>query len=47
MTNRIALVLALLIIGAITLDVMLYGMEHLIFLGKKFAELLEWIAFWR
>ena len=39
MTNRIALVLALLIIGAIALDVMLYGKEHLIFLGKKFAEL--------
>ena len=47
MTNSIALVLALLIIGAITADVMLYGTEHLIFLGKKFAELLEWIAFWR
>ncbi|KIC49072.1 hypothetical protein [Tateyamaria sp. ANG-S1] len=47
MTNSIALVLALLIIGAITADVMLYGTEHLIFLGKRFAELLEWIAFWR
>lgn len=47
MTNRIALVLALVIVGAITVDVMLYGMQHLVFLGKKFAELLEWIAFWR
>lgn len=47
MTNPIALVLAILIVGAIAADVMLYGMEHLIFLGKKFAELLEWIAFWR
>ncbi|MEX0310894.1 MAG: hypothetical protein AB3N17_11705 [Tateyamaria sp.] len=47
MTNRIALVLALLIIGAITVDVLLFGQEHLIFLGKKFAELLEWLAFWR
>ena len=47
MTNSIAIVLALLIIGAIAADVMLYGTEHLIFLGKRFAELLEWIAFWR
>ena len=47
MTNFNALVLGLLIVGAITVDVMLYGSEHLVFLGKKFAELLEWIAFWR
>ncbi|WP_299549196.1 hypothetical protein [uncultured Tateyamaria sp.] len=47
MTNRIAFLLALLIVGAIAVDVFLYGMQHLIFLGKKFAELLEWIAFWR
>ncbi|MEM8654753.1 MAG: hypothetical protein AAGF36_08395 [Pseudomonadota bacterium] len=47
MTNPIALVLAVLIVGAIVADVALYGTEHLIFLGKKFADLLEWIAFWR
>ena len=47
MTNSIAIVLALLILGAIAADVMLYGTEHLIFLGKKFADLLEWLAFWR
>ncbi|WP_299145114.1 hypothetical protein [uncultured Tateyamaria sp.] len=47
MTNSNAIFLGLLIIGAITVDVMLYGSEHLVFLGKKFAELLEWIAFWR
>jgi hypothetical protein len=47
MTNRIAIVLGLIIVGAILLDVFLYGSEHLVFLGKKFAELVEWIAFWR
>ena len=47
MTNQIAIVLGLIIVGAIFLDVFLYGSEHLIFLGKKFAELVEWIAFWR
>jgi hypothetical protein len=47
MTNRIAIVLGLIILGAIVLDVVLYGSEHVIFLGKKLAELIEWIAFWR
>ena len=47
MTNKIALSLALLILAALSLDAFLYGSEHLIFLGKKFADLLEWTAFWR
>ncbi|MFL4471466.1 hypothetical protein ACERZ8_16880 [Tateyamaria armeniaca] len=47
MTNRGAVILGLLIIGAIALDVMIYGSEHLVFLGKKFTDMLEWMAFWR
>ncbi|MEM6760128.1 MAG: hypothetical protein AAF601_11685 [Pseudomonadota bacterium] len=47
MTNSIAFVLALLILGAIALDVMVFGTEHLVFLGKKLADLIEWLAFWR
>ncbi|WP_299041226.1 hypothetical protein [uncultured Tateyamaria sp.] len=47
MPNSVAITLALLIVGAIAADVMLYGTEHLVFLGKKFADLLEWLAFWR
>lgn len=47
MTNRIAVILGLIIIAAIIIDVAVYGDAHMIFLGKKFAELLEWIAFWR
>lgn len=47
MTNRSALILALLLIAAITIDVMLYGSQHVIFLSKKFTDLLEWLAFWR
>lgn len=47
MTNRIALVLALLILGAVAIDYLYYGNEHLIFLAKKMAELIEWLAFWR
>ncbi len=35
MTNRIAIVLGLLLIAAMVLDGYIYGNEHLIFLGKK------------
>ncbi len=47
MTNRIALFLGLFLIAAMIADVYLYGTEHLLFLGKKLFELIEWIAFWR
>lgn len=47
MTNRIAFVLGLLIIGAIVVDYVYYGMEHIVFLAKKMTELIEWLAFWR
>ncbi len=47
MTNLIAIILGLLLILAAAVDVMFYGTEHLIFLGKKLFELIEWIAFWR
>lgn len=47
MTNRIALVLALLILIAVAIDYSYSGTEHLIFLAKKLAELIEWLAFWR
>lgn len=47
MTNSIALTLGLLIVGIVTLDVLMFGTEHLIFLGKKLADLIEWLAFWR
>ncbi len=47
MTNRIALVLGLLIVAAIAVDVALNGSAHMIFLAKKLDELIEWLAFWR
>lgn len=47
MTNRGALILGLIIIAAITIDGWLYGFEHLVFLAKKMADMLEWMAFWR
>ena len=47
MTNTLALILGTLILGAIFIDVTFNGTGHLIFLGKKLIELLEWLAFWR
>ncbi len=47
MTNRIALILGLILIAAMVADVMYFGTEHLIFLGKKMFDLMEWMAFWR
>lgn len=47
MTNRIAIILGLIIIGAIIIDFVSFGTEHAIFLAKKLTELIEWMAFWR
>lgn len=47
MTNRIAFLLGLLIVGAILADYVYYGTEHSVFLAKKMTELIEWLAFWR
>lgn len=47
MTNRIALVFGLMILAAIVVDYVVFGPAHGVFLGKKLAELIEWIAFWR
>ncbi|MDU8912688.1 hypothetical protein [Aestuariicoccus sp. MJ-SS9] len=47
MTNSIAIALGLLIVGLLGLDYLVFGSDHLIFLGKKFFELLDWVAFWR
>lgn len=47
MTDRIALVLGLIIAAALAVDIYLYGSTHVVFLGKKLFELIDWMAFWR
>ncbi|MGJ8546756.1 MAG: hypothetical protein ACSHWZ_15025 [Sulfitobacter sp.] len=47
MTNRIALFLGLFLVLGMVIDGMLFGDSHFIYLGKKFADLVEWLAFWR
>jgi hypothetical protein len=47
MTNQIALVLALLIAAAFTVDAFFIHFGLLVFLGKQFATLIEYLSFWR
>lgn len=47
MTTRISIVLGLIIIAAIIADIALYGTGHMVFLGKRLFELIDWVAFWR
>ncbi|MDK3016420.1 hypothetical protein [Pseudodonghicola flavimaris] len=47
MTDKIALVLGLIIVAALVVDISVFGTVHLVFLAKKFADMLEWMAFWR
>jgi len=47
MTNPVALALALAIAAFLTADAMLFDWSLSLFLARKFAELVEWLAFWR
>lgn len=47
MTNRIALALALLIIGLLLADHFVFHWGAPLFLAKQFATLIEWLSFWR
>ncbi len=47
MTNKLAIILALLILGFFAADQIWFGGEMPVFLGKKFLTLSEYIAFWR
>ena len=47
MTNRIAIILAGLIVIALGVDMLRCDGAGLIFLGRKLIVFIEWIAFWR
>ena len=47
MTNSLSIILGLLLVGGIALDIYVTGGDSLIFLARKFADLIEWLAFWR
>ncbi len=46
MTDRVALVLALIIAGAIASDYWLNDATGLLFLGRKAVEFLDYVIFW-
>lgn len=46
-TDRIALTLGLCIVAAILADIGLNDGRSLLFLMVKFADMVEWLAFWR
>ena len=47
MTDRIALVLAIAILMAVAVDFLALGGQATLFLARKTAALVDWIAFWR
>jgi hypothetical protein len=47
MTNSITIILALLILVALGLDYTYYEWTGSLFLARKLADMIEWIAFWR
>lgn len=47
MTDRIALALGLVILLGIGADLVLNEARALMFLLVKFADMIEWLAFWR
>ncbi|MCL6284329.1 hypothetical protein M3P21_12410 [Ruegeria sp. 2012CJ41-6] len=47
MTNQIAIWLGGILLVAVVGDVIFFGTEHLLFLGRKLYDLLQWLAFWR
>ncbi|WIY24951.1 hypothetical protein [Parasedimentitalea psychrophila] len=47
MTTKISIVLGLIIIASLVADIALFGTVHVVFLGKRFYELIDWVAFWR
>ncbi|MGB3179722.1 MAG: hypothetical protein WBC68_09530 [Albidovulum sp.] len=47
MTNWIAIALALIIVGLFVADYVWLDQASSVFLGRKFIEFIEFIAFWR
>ena len=47
MSNRIALIIAAVIVTLILLDITLDGSAALLFLLRKLVDMIEYVAFWR
>lgn len=47
MTNQLALMMGAAIVVAVAVDLTLYNGDTLLFLSRKFVDLMHWVAFWR
>jgi len=47
MTNKLALIIGILVVALFVTDDILYDRASTIFLLRKLAALIEWMAFWR
>ena len=47
MTNKNAILLGVMILTALALDALLNNWTATLFLSRKLADLIEWMAFWR
>ncbi|WP_300029505.1 hypothetical protein [uncultured Roseobacter sp.] len=47
MTNRIAILLGVIIVALALLDLFVLSGAGLLFLGRRLSDLIEWLAFWR
>ena len=47
MTNALAIWIAIVVAALLAVDAVLFDWSNSLFLARKFAELLRWMAFWR
>jgi hypothetical protein len=47
LTDRLALILGILLAAAIAADLAVTGGATLLYLARKFLALLDWVTFWR
>jgi hypothetical protein len=47
MSDRVALIIGLILLGAIVVDAIVFDWQVQIFIGRKLMTLIEHIAFWR
>ena len=47
MTNKIALTLALMVLGLFVLDALLLRWNLPVLIGRQMLALIEWVSFWR
>lgn len=47
MTNTLSIILGIILVACIGVDVVLNDGIGLVFLARKFATLIDWLAFWR